>query len=886
MRRKISLTFSPMVSLIAAAMLMTACGLTSDPSNNPVSTEPPAGAATSAPRPGRTPTAKSGATGKATAVKPTADPDRPKLEATTKPPAGVTADFTDIDLNDTDAQNFEKRLQDVASGLISIDGDVERNVLIDAYKELGKYKPVGGTWHSAGPSTIASVNMPQGQIPSAGKINAFAIDPRDTNVVYAAASFGGIWKTTDGGSNWQSLTDNQVPMVYGGIEMDPKNPDVLYALLGEFAPSMVREYGYLANGIMRSTDAGRSWKLIGSDVFKGAVVTALAFDSTGNIYATSGIELPMKAPPGRPDFGVFVSSDKGDSWTRLLDCGKLCAYQTGEISGGFFSLAVGSDDALYAVRCSYSCVGAVILRSTDGGQNWDELDYSNALAAWEKAKKVKLLTSRYTDEVAVTGLAIAVAQSDPKVLLAGGGLYYGGSKKGEVNPASFAMRSTDGGDSWELLPGAADYCTGSGHNMQCSYDNIVAIDPTDAKIMYLGGSFSIDKTAKGWSGVIQRSADGGKTWRDTNPVANEASWMHPDSHGFRIDPKNHNVVWVGTDGGIYRTEDASQPQPAWEHRSGGINTLLFIGVGLHPTDPKYMIGGLQDNAIALTTDGGKTWPGASQGDMGYTAVDPFNPDIVYSTWPKGGFARNEDGGKGGANNGWEEHTSGLASDDRFLFYAPFVVDPKNEGVLYIASQRVYKTTDRGDSWDPISDALSGDKGSIRSLAISASDPQVLYAGTTEGRIWTSSDGGKHWQRTTPKILPTRQVNHIAIDPTNPQVAVAVFGGFDAQTPYAKGHIFRTTDGGKNWQDISYTLPDAPIGAVVIDSRAKYAGIYIGGALGVWVLSGNPTADASKQWQPYGAGMPYTLVSDIQLNTKTGIMAAATYGRSIWTMEMP
>ncbi len=867
------------LSLVVAAVLVLGCGLTSDLSGTAT---PDSSSADGV----RTPTARA-STGKATAVKPTTNAAGQKLQSTSTPPSGVTVDFQDIELNDTDAQNFEKRLQDVSSGLVSIDGDVERNVLIEAYKELGNYKPVGGQWRSAGPSAIAGVNLPQGRIPSAGKINGFAIDPRNTNVVYVAASFGGIWKTTDGGDNWQSLTDRQVPMVYGGIEIDPKNPDVLYALLGEFAPSMLREYGYLANGIMRSTDAGRTWKLIGSDTFKGAVSTALVFDSKGNIYAASGIEMSMKAPPGRPDFGVFMSSDQGDSWTRLLECGKACTYQSGEISGGYASLAISSDNTLYAVRCSYACVGTTILRSHDGGQNWDELDYSSVLKAWEKAKKVKLLSSRYTDEPAVTGLAIAVAASDPRVLLVGGGLYYDDGTGGDASsPASFAMRSVDGGDSWERLSGAADYCTGSGHNMQCSYDNIVAIDPTDAQIMYLGGSFSIDKSKKGWSGVIQRSDDGGKTWLDTNPVASKSSWMHPDSHGFRIDPKNHNVVWVGTDGGIYRTADASKAPPVWQHISDGINTLLFIGIALHPTDKNYMIGGLQDNAIALTTDGGKTWPGASQGDMGYTAVDPFSPDIVYSTWPEGGFARNEQGGTGGANDGWEEHTDGLADDKGFLFYAPFVVDAQNEGVLYIASQRVYKTTDRGDSWESISQPLSGEKGSIRSLAISPSDSEVLYAGTTEGRIWISTDGGAHWQRTAPKILPTRQVNRIVVDPSDPQVAVAVFGGFDAQTPYAKGHVFRTTDGGKTWQNISKNLPDAPIGAIAIDARAKYAGIYIGGSLGVWVLAGNPAQDSDAQWAPYGTNMPYTLVSDIELNTKTGIMAVATYGRSVWTMEMP
>ncbi len=863
------------LALVATALFALACSMTAPPTGVGDGRQPPTGTAPAIQQAGHTP-----------ASRPTQKPGLPAVEATAKVPAGVTADFSDINLNETDAENFEKRLQDVTSGLISLDSDVERNVLIDAYRSLGKYKAVGGTWTSAGPYSIAGINMPQGRIPSAGKVNAFAIDPRNTQVVYAAASFGGIWKTVNGGQSWQSLTDRQVPMVYGGLEMDPRNPDVLYALLGEFAPSMVREYGYLANGIMRSSDAGRTWKLIGADVFKGAVVSGLVFDSKGTIYASSGMELPMNAPPGRPDFGVFKSGDGGNTWARLLDCGKLCTYQTGEISGGFFSLAISGDGTLYTVRCSYRCIGSAILRSSDGGRNWDELDYGSALKAWAKAKKANILTSRYTDETAVTGLAIAVAANNPKALLAGGGLYISTTSGGATASASFAMRSSDGGDTWEYLPGARDYCTGSGHNMQCTYDNIVAIDPTDAKIMYLGGSFVIDKVNKGWSAIMQRSADGGKTWRDMNPVKSKSSWMHPDAHGFRIDPGDHNVVWVGSDGGIYRTGDATQDAPTWQHLSGGINALLFIGVALHPTNPAYMVGGLQDNAIALTADGGKTWPGASQGDMGYTAIDPFNTDIVYSTWPQGGFARNEGRGAGGADDGWYEHTDGLSSNDRFLFYAPFVVDPQNEGVLYIASERVYKTADHGDTWKPVSAALSGARGSIRSLAIAESDSHVLYAGTTEGRIWISTDGGARWQRTAPKILPTRQVNRIAVDPANPQVAVAVFGGFDVQTPYAKGHVFRTVDGGRNWQDISYNLPDAPIGTVVIDARPKYAGIYIGGSLGVWVLAGDPASDGAQQWVPYGTGMPYTLVSDLQLNTKTGIMAAATYGRSIWVMEMP
>jgi photosystem II stability/assembly factor-like uncharacterized protein len=587
---------------------------------------------------------------------------------------------------------------------------------------------------------------------------------------------------------------------------------------------------------------------------------------------------------------VFTSSDGGDTWMRLLSCGDKCTYPGKDIAGGFTNVLVNSDDTLYTVRCGFGCIGSTILRSTDGGQNWDELDYTNVTRAWEQDNQVKIAPSPFNQDPAVTGLNIAVSKTNPKVMLAGAGVYYPKDNTGntdnldDLQSASFAMFSNDGGGTWTWASDAEDYCTGGGYNMQCTYDNIVAIDPTDPKIMYLGGSFV--GAHGGWHAIIQRSADGGQTWSDMNPLGFVFSWMHPDSHGFRIDPNNHNVVWVGTDGGIYRTTDARQPHPRWQHLSQGINTLLFIGVGLHPTDPNYLIGGLQDNAIALTTNGGQDWAGASQGDAGFTVVDPFKPTTVYSEWPKGAIERNDNGGVGRYGNGsWMERIKGLNADDRWLFYAPFVVDPNNEGVLYLASDRVYKTTDRGDSWKAVSSPLTP-LGSVRTLAIAPSNSNVLYAGTTDGRLMVSTNGGAKWARFIAKNLPTRIVNRIAIDPTNPQVVVVVYGGFNAQTPTGPGHVFRTTDGGRTWQDLSLNLPDAPIGAVVVDVRPKYAGIYIGGALGVWVLAGDPAKPGAKQWLPYGSGMPYTLVSDLQLNTKTGVMAAATYGRSIWVMEMP
>ncbi|HLF26595.1 MAG TPA: hypothetical protein VJG32_09670 [Anaerolineae bacterium] len=829
---------------------------------------------------------------------PTATPAPPPTPSPTPEGGGVTSGFFIINLSTSDQEGLEQRADEIYQRLIGSGGEVDRAALLNAYQVLENFEPVGGEWQPIGPAPIVGVYLPQGQVPGSGRVNAFAIDPRDSDVVYAAASAGGIWKTEDRGQSWRSLTDDQVPVIYGGIVMDPQDPDTLYGLLGEFDGQIAATYGYLANGIVRSRDAGETWELIGTETFNAAAVTALVFDQSGVMYAASGQLSVSEAPPDQPDFGIFRSDDGGDSWEALITCGGLCqlAPETGVEArlGGFMDLDIASDDTLYATLCNVECVGTHILRSRDGGETWEELDYSDALQAWQEGNEVEIQQTDLNylgDENPVTyvdGLELAVGQSDPNILLVGGGLYwFGQDNKGRdiEGPWSFAMRSTDGGDTWEWLPEAGDYCTGEGSSAQCTYDNIVEIDPTDANNMYLGGSLSTEEETYHWVAVMRRSFDGGDTWLDMTPSTPETSLMHPDAHGLAFDPNDANTLWVGTDGGIYYSEDAGLEIPIWEPRSQGINTLLFIGLGLHPTDPDYAIGGLQDNGMAYTPDGGETWNGASQGDGGYAAVDPFEPSIVYGgTYPPYIFTRNENGGEGGVDDWYPGlqggYTDGLDTDDNWLFYSPFIVDPNSEGVLYIASNYVYKTEDRGDSWFAISDSLT-DEGSIQTLAVANSDPQVLYAGTTNSLVWATTDGGENWSDVTSADFPQRNVTRVAVDPDDAAIAYAVFGGFELQTPGQPGHVFRTTDAGESWEDITSNLPDAPLSSVVVDTRPDYAGVYVGGALGVWVLP-----DGSEAWQPYGAGMPFALVSDLELNPETGVIVAATYGRSVWMMPMP
>jgi photosystem II stability/assembly factor-like uncharacterized protein len=796
-----------------------------------------------------------------------------------------------LNLTQSDQEGLVKRADQIYQSIINTGGEVSRTVLLDAYAQLATYQHVGGQWNSVGPAPIQGVFLPQGQVPGSGRTNGFAVDPRDPNVVYAAISIGGIWKTTDGGQTWAALTDQQVPLIYGDIVMDPKNPDTLYAPLGEMDGQLAAQYGFLANGIMRSRDAGKTWQLVGQDTFLGAAVSSLVFDQSGKMYASSGEMQVVFGPDNMPDFGIFSSSDGGDTWQRLAACKDFgpCDPQSGvqhpSLVGGFFDVQVGGDGALYASHCIVDCVSTSLIRSKDGGQTWEKLDISAALAAWQKANGAQI---SYFDEAQkfprLTGFSIAVSATDPKTLLAGGGIRYK-DNKGKKRMSSWVIRSIDGGDNWEWLRKVPDYCTSSGNANQCTYDNILRIDPTDAKVMYVGGSFSLDPDAYTWVAVLRRSTDGGDTWTDVTPAV-DGSFMHPDMHGFAFDPSNPKVIWVGTDGGVYRSKDTSANPPQWESLSNGLGTLLFIDVGLHPTDPNFLVAGMQDNARATTTDR-KIWNGAASGDGAYVAVDPFNPQIVYgSIYPPSIFERNSAAGIGDFKT-WAPadeygYTKGLDGNDNWPFYPPFTVDPNKEGVLYIGSNRVYRTDNRGNLWKPVSDYVNKTQyGQVQCIAIAPSDSNTIYVGTTDGTVWASTDGSKTWSEVTGSTFSPRNVNRLAVDPNDPTTVYAVFGGFNVQTPDTPGHVFVSHNGGGSWEDTSLNLPDAPLSSVVVDVRDKYAGVYVGGALGVWVLQ-----NGGQQWLPYGNGMPFTLVTSLKLNPATGVMAAATYGHSAWVIDMP
>ncbi|NOZ26610.1 MAG: hypothetical protein GXP39_00970 [Chloroflexi bacterium] len=689
-------------------------------------------------------------------------------------------------------------------------------------------------WENIGPASMRDSQMGSHKVKVSGRVTALAIDPRNSDVVYLGTALGGVWKTTDGGDSWVPLTDDQPTLAVGTITLDPSNPDTIYVGTGEPTPGLDNYYGM---GILKSTDGGRTWQHLAADAFTGLGIRALIVHPRQPNLLYAATSFTGVAGPARPLRGIYRSTDGGRTWQTLLACQDCYGASA-------LLMHPTNPNILYA---AFWNIG--IFRSTDGGASWVRL--TNGLPGRNFGM-----------------IALDISRSNPNVL-------YAGYQYEEPNryQGGIVFKTTDGGDSWTWLRNAPNYCMG-----QCWYDNVVSIHPTNPNIVYLGGAANyIWQPVTRIKEVVVRSTDGGATWQDLSPNDAPEHTLHPDVHAIVFDPKNPNVVWVGTDGGVWRSADGGR---TWVNRNNGLATLQFTGIGVHPTNPNIIFGGMQDNNKARTT-GALVWDALDVGDGGRVAIDPFNPNIYYGTRFGISFQRNEKNGSAPVDD-WPIKTEGIGQQDRALFYAPFALDPSTPGVIYFGTHRLYRTTDRGDTWTPISGDLSkgGTRpGSISAIAVAPSDPRTIYVGTSDGNVQVTTNTGGSWTNVTKPPLPNRWVSAIAVDSRNPRVAYVVYNGFNVHTPGQPGHVFKTTDGGATWRDISGNLPDVPALSIALDPDAPGT-IYIGTDTGVF-----RTRDDGRTWEPFNNGLPAVAVVDLVLNAKANVLVAATHGRSVYRVQL-
>ena len=699
-------------------------------------------------------------------------------------------------------------------------------------------------WVEIGPKPLGT---PWAHGISSGRVTSLAVDPRNNDVVYLGAADGGVWKTTDGGLNWKPLTDIQPSLSIGAIAIAPSAPDTIYVGTGEGNFAADNYYGI---GILKSTDGGATWTNY-TGPFGGPTgvrnPSQVSYHAAAHIGAVAvkpddaSVVLAAAQLSSNPVSGIYRSVDGGMNWTLVL----------GGAPGTQVVFDAAQPTLVYAAIGLDAEAAHGIYKSVDAGQTWTRLTGLNTA-----------LASTVGSSYSAGRIALAVAPGNPNFIVA----------SIEDNASATAgnllgvFKSEDGGFSWSHLQSATDtqYC-----KPQCWYDNVVAISPTDSNLMFLGGAAG--------SQAFVRSTDGGQTW--SSAVSSSTGTLHVDHHALAF-TKDGTRLYSGNDGGVWKTE-APAGSIRWQNLNLTLGTIQFYpGMSIHPADPLIAYAGAQDNGTNKYT-GSLQWEGLTPcGDGGWTAIDPTNTDIVYTACQNRLLYRSYNAGDHWISISGEIETQG----DRVLFIAPLVIDVKRPNTLYFGTNRLWQTINNGTTWTPISNDVTGSStAKISCIGVSPVDSNRVYVGTSNGRIMTTTtalSGPSATWGAPGTGLPGRYVTSVVPDPVTPSVAYATVSGFSYPPYDLTGHVFKTTNGGLSWFDISGDLPNTPANEIVVDPDIPST-LYAATDVGVF-----KTQNGGQNWVVAGAGLPNSAVVSLKLHRASRTLRAATHGRGAWDLSVP
>ncbi len=671
--------------------------------------------------------------------------------------------------------------------------------------DLSLSASVVGGWRSLGPNGVFVADggfYSSGAMLDIGRVTAIA--PAAGSLFIGTAS-GGVWRSTTGGY-WTPLTDGQCNLTVGALTIDPADANVIYAATGEYNTN---SWGC---GILRSTDGGASWTQLGATSFRVRIGTTPAGSASFGkllVMRPPGGDISTSVLLGATNVAVYRSPDGGATWSPVM-IGATASIVAHPTRAGI--VFAGNSDNFDATKRG-------LYKSTDNGATWILLPPLPGIA---------------TNNIQRIELAVTPAAAD---------LVYAAVGGQDAKLAGLFVWN-DAAGSWTRLAARGLY-TGAGRGdfgLQSWYDLAIAVDPRDASRIYMAG-------VRGF-----RSVDGGANF---NPMAMD---IHADWHSLAIDSSNPDILYAGTDGGVFLSSDLGN---TWSSRNAGLTvTQYYPGISASPNG-SIIMGGAQDNGTQVYT-GSMYWNGLLGGDGGYTAVNYDNPSIMYSEaqWdPNSGafIVRFDDVSAA-------KRTTGISASDRGLFIPPLVMDPVTSTTLYFGTHRLYKTINEGSSWTPISGDLSKGSGSITTIAVSKIDPRTIYVGASDGNVNVTRDGGVTFT-TSVTGLPNRYVTRIAVDPSDATHALLTVSGF------ASGHVFETKNAGALWTDISNALVDAPANSVAF---VPGVGVMLGTDVGVFQASA-----PGGTWVSGPAGMPNAIVYDLIYVPGARIVLAGTYGRGMF-----
>lgn len=683
---------------------------------------------------------------------------------------------------------------------------------LDAAAELANPAAANSRWKFVGPTNIG------------GRVVDIAVDPTVADTIYIAAATGGVWKSSDKGATFTSIWPAAYPQSMGALAITPQG--TLFAGVGEANPGG-GSITYGGNGIYRSTDGGRSWQLTG--LTNSGAIGRIMVDPANSQRIFVAVSGDLYNAGG--ERGVYLSTDGGTTWNQVL--------AGDNDTTGAIDLAIDptNSNRVFAAMWdhlrqpdlrTYGGVGSGIYRSTDGGVTWARLT-SGVPAAGPTIGRI----------------GIALAPNNPSRLYAIYNLTSG--------PFQGFYKSDNGGDTWTKFPNNS---TLSG--AQSTYGwwfGRVWVDPVDQNHLFAAGVY------------LCESKNGGSSFTgEFSP--------HADDHAMAWDLKVANRVYLGNDGGTYRS-DSNGSNDQWSFATYQPFTQ-FYSVDVSEQDESRQVGGAQDNGVNRSYGGGIGWNTYVGGDGLEALIDPMNQDYVYGCSQYGECERSTNGGNSSTD------FTGATSSSRRNWLTPLQFDPTNPAVLYYAGNLVNRSADHGVHWSVISPDLTGGPGrdpsypfgTVTTIAASAPNPGQLYAGTDDGRLWFTSNLGSNWTRVTDSDIPGNWVTRVTPDPTNALTAYATFSGYrsGSEMPY----VLKTTDGGTTWASIVGNLPQAPVNDILAIGR----NLYVATDVGVYA-----SRNGGRKWVPAGRGLPDVPVTDLEYRVASNTIYAATFGRGIYMLPL-
>lgn len=687
-------------------------------------------------------------------------------------------------------------------------------------------------WTSIGPLGIQSQNYNSYWGILSGRVKSLAIHPDDPLTVYIAAASGGIWKTTDGGDSWMDIGHNLESLSFGAIAIDHENPDIIYAGSGEpiLLGSTINFYG---KGLFKSIDGGTSWVQITTDIgtethFSDLVVSPhnpdilLATMASGSCY----VGLPMW------NEGVWLSTDAGLSWNRTLDV--IDAYDV--------AFHPTDGDIAYAAIGGMNTHSGFYI-STDQGETWEQ---SN---------------DGFQDTSTMARIQFDIALSDPDVIYT---VIYTPGEVSVFIGESKAYKSINGGETWEQISVGTQlggYYPSMGWVNQGFYDLCIAVNPSDPNHVFIG-NIELHRTINGSNFYPVRP----------NGTGAYGSLAHVDYHALKFAPSDNDYLYIGCDGGFYKSLDAGISAIS---KNDGLETMQFYKIASHPANPDIVFGGLQDNGNAITMDGGIIWNQVTGGDGMACFFDYTYPDsIVYASTQNGWLMKSANGGQ----------SFGTLAQIGGAWLTNFFMHPTDNTILYTANTDIIQVAPNGSTQVIAEDVAPT---VISSFTQSQINPDYMIFATSGGIVpepdtviivKVSVNGGYEWEDVTDNIPgEERWISKVLTDPVDENTMYIVRTGLSIGNK-----VYKTTDLGQSWTNISGDLPDLPSNDLFVDPE-NTSDLYLANDIGVY-----QSTNGGLDWSYVSLGMPFVPVFDfdyVHINDSIRYLRVGTHGRSIYQANL-